>query len=237
MALERPNTFPTHWHQVLSPRFNRNDSVVMFALHLLLAVFSLSEKLRSFASASKARIILHYSHLCTLIFKKTWTRISHLLWRKRYSKSLCWQGGKFSNSIFSVVGHVEIIGGLTMLVAQWPFICSRSTSSSVLTSIWRLYSEAALYKSIGVFSYLLSLFGSCWSRIHGIHGAIQAVSDRSTSWQSWTPGNDNFVGLWTTLILNIFMCILLKLSIVTTSELRKKLLRSTEILSPEDLPN
>ena len=50
----------------------------MFILYLPLAVFSFSVKSSSFALASKARISLHYSHLCTLYFKKTQTRISGL---------------------------------------------------------------------------------------------------------------------------------------------------------------
>ena len=37
----------------------------MFAIYLLLTVFSFSVKLSSFALASKAKIILHNSHLCT----------------------------------------------------------------------------------------------------------------------------------------------------------------------------
>ena len=49
----------------------RNDHVTMFTLHLPLAVFSFSEKLSSFAFASKGRIILHYSYLCTHFFKTT----------------------------------------------------------------------------------------------------------------------------------------------------------------------
>ena len=49
----------------------RYDHVTMFILYLPLAVFSFSVKSSSFALASKARISLHYSHLCTLYFKKT----------------------------------------------------------------------------------------------------------------------------------------------------------------------
>ena len=49
----------------------RYDHVTMFILYLPLAIFSFSVKLSSFASASKARISLHYSHLSTLYFKKT----------------------------------------------------------------------------------------------------------------------------------------------------------------------
>ena len=56
----------------------RNDHVTMFILHLPLAVFSFSVKLRNFALASKARIILYYSHLCTLYFKKTLMQMSCL---------------------------------------------------------------------------------------------------------------------------------------------------------------
>ena len=44
---------------------SRNDHVTMFILHLPLAVFSVSVKLGSFALASKARIVLYYSHPCT----------------------------------------------------------------------------------------------------------------------------------------------------------------------------
>lgn len=39
----------------------------MFILHLPLAVFSFLVKSSSFAFASKARISMHYSHLCTLL--------------------------------------------------------------------------------------------------------------------------------------------------------------------------
>ena len=42
---------------------DRIDHMIMFILHFPLAVFSYSVVLSSFASASKARIILHYSHL------------------------------------------------------------------------------------------------------------------------------------------------------------------------------
>ena len=49
----------------------RNDHVTLLVLHLQLAVFSFLVKLRSFALASKARIILHYSHLCSHFYKKT----------------------------------------------------------------------------------------------------------------------------------------------------------------------
>ena len=48
----------------------RDDHVTMFTPHLPLAVFSFSEKLSSFALASKARIILHYCHLCTHFFQE-----------------------------------------------------------------------------------------------------------------------------------------------------------------------
>ena len=46
----------------------RNDHVTMFILNLSLAVFSFSVKLSSLALASKVRIVLHYSHLCTHFF-------------------------------------------------------------------------------------------------------------------------------------------------------------------------
>ena len=49
----------------------RDDHGTMFILYLLLAVYSFSEKLSSFALASKVRIISHYSRLCTHFFKKT----------------------------------------------------------------------------------------------------------------------------------------------------------------------
>ena len=49
----------------------RYDHVTMFTLYLPLAVSSFSVKSSSFALASKARISLHFSHLCTLYFKKT----------------------------------------------------------------------------------------------------------------------------------------------------------------------
>ena len=56
----------------------RYDHVTMFILCLPLAVFSFSVKSSSFVLASKARISLHYSHVCTLYFKKTETQISRL---------------------------------------------------------------------------------------------------------------------------------------------------------------
>ena len=59
----------------------RNDHVTMFFLHLPLAVFSFSVKMISFALATKARIILHYSHLRTHFFKKTVTGISRFSFR------------------------------------------------------------------------------------------------------------------------------------------------------------
>ena len=43
----------------------RDNHVSMFIFRLLLAVFSFSEKLSSFALASKVRIILHCSRVCT----------------------------------------------------------------------------------------------------------------------------------------------------------------------------
>ena len=51
--------------------FTVYDHVTMFILFLPLAVFSFSVKSSSLALASKARISLHYSHLCTFYFKKT----------------------------------------------------------------------------------------------------------------------------------------------------------------------
>ena len=50
------------------PANGRNDHVNMFTLYLPLAVFSFSAKLSSLGSASKVRIILHYSHLLLLLF-------------------------------------------------------------------------------------------------------------------------------------------------------------------------
>ena len=58
----------------LSTTFTANgryDHVIMFILHLPLAVFSFSEKLSVFALELKARILLYYFHLRTHIFKKT----------------------------------------------------------------------------------------------------------------------------------------------------------------------
>ena len=57
----------------------RYDHLTVLILYLRLAVFSFSVKSSSFALASKARISLHYSHLCFLYFKETETRISRLL--------------------------------------------------------------------------------------------------------------------------------------------------------------
>ena len=53
------------------PANDKNGQVTMFTLYLPLSVFSFLVKLSSFALASKVRIILHYSHLCTNFFKKT----------------------------------------------------------------------------------------------------------------------------------------------------------------------
>ena len=41
----------------------------MFIAHLPVPVFSFSVKLSGFTSASKARIILHYFHLCAHFFQ------------------------------------------------------------------------------------------------------------------------------------------------------------------------
>ena len=49
----------------------RYEHLTMFILYLPLAVFSFSVKSSSSELASKATISLHYSHLCTLNFKKT----------------------------------------------------------------------------------------------------------------------------------------------------------------------
>ena len=51
--------------------------MAMFIVYLPIAVFSFSEKLRSLALASKVRISLHFSDLCTLYFKKK-TRMPRL---------------------------------------------------------------------------------------------------------------------------------------------------------------
>ena len=59
----------------------RNDHVTTFTSHLPLAVFNFSEKLCSFALASKAGIILPYSHL--LIFS---TKHKREFCRKRDSR-------------------------------------------------------------------------------------------------------------------------------------------------------
>ena len=47
------------------------DHMTMFTVYLPLAVFRFSVKVSSFALASKVRIIVRYSHLCTNIVKKT----------------------------------------------------------------------------------------------------------------------------------------------------------------------
>ena len=56
----------------------RYDHVTMFILYLPLPIFSFPVKSSSFAFALNVRISLHYSHFCTLYFKKTQTRISRL---------------------------------------------------------------------------------------------------------------------------------------------------------------
>ena len=55
-----------------------NGHVTMFILYLPLALYNFSVKLSSFALASEAKIILHYSLLCSHFVKKTSTRISRL---------------------------------------------------------------------------------------------------------------------------------------------------------------
>ena len=62
----------------------------MFTLCSPLAVFSFSVKLSSFVFASKTRIILHYSHLCTPAFfqENTNVNLTFAVCRKRASKSL-----------------------------------------------------------------------------------------------------------------------------------------------------
>ena len=66
-----------------------NDHVTMFILHLPFAVFSFSVKLSSFTLVSKARIILHCSHLRTqfanLTFAVCRKRNSKLPHRKRFT--------------------------------------------------------------------------------------------------------------------------------------------------------
>ena len=57
---------------------NRDAYLTMCTLYLPLGVFSSSVKLSNFALASKARIVLHYSHPCTHYFKKISTRIPRL---------------------------------------------------------------------------------------------------------------------------------------------------------------
>ena len=51
---------------------SKTDQKTMYIIHLPLAVFSFSVKLStcSLALVSSASTILHYSHLCTLFFKK-----------------------------------------------------------------------------------------------------------------------------------------------------------------------
>ena len=48
----------------------KNDHVTLLTLSLALAVFSFIVKLSCLGLASKVRIILHYSHLCTNFVKK-----------------------------------------------------------------------------------------------------------------------------------------------------------------------
>ena len=49
----------------------RNDHVTTFSLYFPLTVFRFSINLSSLALASKAKLILYSSHLCTNFFKKT----------------------------------------------------------------------------------------------------------------------------------------------------------------------
>ena len=60
----------------------------MFTLYLPCAVFSFEVELSSFALASKARIILYYSHLCTNLMKKTNVNLTFAVCCKRNSQSL-----------------------------------------------------------------------------------------------------------------------------------------------------
>ena len=57
----------------------RYGHVTMFILYLPLAVFSFSLKSSSFVLTSKARISLHYSHLCTLYLILTFDANTKLL--------------------------------------------------------------------------------------------------------------------------------------------------------------
>ena len=60
--------------------------VTMFILYLPLAVFSFSVKSSSFGLSSKARISLHYSHLCTLYFQENINaNLMFAVCRKRHS--------------------------------------------------------------------------------------------------------------------------------------------------------
>ena len=66
----------------------RNDHVTMFILHLPLAVFSFSVKLRSFAFVSNARIVLFYYHLCATFSRKPNANLTFTFRRKRDYQSL-----------------------------------------------------------------------------------------------------------------------------------------------------
>ena len=66
----------------------RNDHVIMFILHLPLTVFSFSVKSSRLALASKVRIILHYSCLCTNFSEENINaNLTSAVCRKRDSKS------------------------------------------------------------------------------------------------------------------------------------------------------
>ena len=76
----------------------RNDHVTMFTIYLPLAVFGFSIKLSSFASSSKARIILHYSHLGTnLTIKYNFTTLYHEKTGRGYPLVTTYQGDEGRN--------------------------------------------------------------------------------------------------------------------------------------------
>ena len=65
MMIDVTRWFYSEYKPVDNREMTGNDHMTMFILHLPLAVSSFSVKLSSFALASKARIVLHYSHSCT----------------------------------------------------------------------------------------------------------------------------------------------------------------------------
>ena len=109
----------------------------MFTLHLSLAVFSFSVKLRSFASTWKARIALYCSHICTFFFKKTNENLTFADCLKRHSKSLYYLN--HANYIREVVVILSLVLALKSDRRQdWSGMLVSLKVHQCLLRLWRV---------------------------------------------------------------------------------------------------